>query len=116
LAFAAVAAEGEFLATGNATADGGQEWAAERITFPSADLGPAPAPLPAVPAAEAYREAGADPMADPSALSDTAKGRLLAVDALFGSTDPGDSWEPLSGELLGQQCEDNLGVMSPWLL
>ena len=117
--FAALAAEGEFLGTGSRAAGGDRGVGNEGLSSPRDELAPDAAPLLGGSGADARGATYADPGADSNTLSDTAEDRRLAVDAVFGDADDGDSWESLLDESFGQQYEESLGAMphrlfSPW--
>ena len=118
-AFAALAAEGEFLGTGGNAAVGDRGLGNGRLSSPCDEMAPAAPPLLGRSGAEARGATNADPGADSNTLSDTAEDRWLAVDAVFGDADDGDSWESLLDESFGQQYEESLGAMphrlfGPW--
>ena len=106
-------AEGEFPAMTNSLAEvhSGLWYGLHAYQYP----GPAPAstPQPSLSALDVDFKDEANPAAGPNVSNNNAsEDRLLAVDAVFRSADDGDSWEPLSDEVLDQQQKDDLGAIT----
>lgn len=106
---ASVAAEGELLGSTMGGAETSiasnhgvlsSEWAASALTAASS---------PGLAAVDVLDDA--DPTASSGVSGNAAEDNLLAVDAVFGSADEGDPWEPLSHDFLDQPYEGNFDAI-----